>query len=84
MPCSVERSCSILRKASSYQMVLPNGHTKLLVDMDAYEMMEALMNSVDTIERLDTRLARLAYLIDEWQTKGSSKPTRKRNKGSRK
>ncbi len=81
MPCSVEHSCALLRKASSYQVVLPNGHTKLLVDMDAYEMMEALMNTVDTIEHLDARLARVSHLIEEWQATGSSKPKRKRNKG---
>ncbi len=81
MPCSVEHSCAILRKASSYQVVLPNGHTKLLADMDGYEMMEALMNAIDTVEHIDARLARLALLIEEWQAKGSSKPKRKRNKG---
>ena len=84
MPCSVEHSCSVLRRAANYQMVLPNGHTKLLADMDAYELMEALMNTVDTMERLDTRLARLSYIIEEWQVRGTSKPQKKRNKGSKK
>lgn len=80
MPCSIEHSCEVLRRAANYQIVLPNGSTKRLANMDAYEMMEALMSTVDTMERVDARLGRLAYLIDEWQAKGTSKPKRKKSR----
>ena len=79
--CSLEKSIDILRRAKKYQVVLPNGETRLLSDMDPYDVMEALMNTIDTIEHVDARLGHVAQLVADWQRSGSSKPKKKRRPG---